>query len=49
MSLWRMTTRPDVGGEVEDAVESGVGQAGRLAGNLRGDELLVDAELADAA
>jgi hypothetical protein len=36
------------GGEVEDAIERRVGQAGGLAGDLRRDELLVDAELADA-
>jgi hypothetical protein len=35
-------------GEVEDAIERGVCEAGSLAGDLGRDELLVDAELADA-
>jgi hypothetical protein len=40
---------PGFGGEVEDAIERRVGEAGRVAGDLRRHELLVDAELADAA
>ena len=37
-----------LGGEGEDAIQRRVGQAGGLARDLRADELLVDAELADA-
>ena len=48
MSLWRITTRPEAGGELEHAVERRVGEAGGLAGDLGRDEFLVDAELADA-
>ncbi len=47
MSLCRMTTRPTSPAVVENAVERRVGQAGGVAGDLRGDELLVDGELAD--
>ncbi len=43
-----MTTRPVSAANVEYPVERRVDQAGGLAGNLRGDELLVDAELANA-
>ena len=39
--------QPRFRGEVEHAVERRIGQAGGLAGDLRRDELLVDAELAD--
>ncbi len=39
--------QPGLGGELEDAIEGGVGKARRFSGDLRGDELLVDAELAD--
>ena len=38
----------DLAGEVEDAIERGIGEAGGFTGDLRRDELLVDAELADA-
>ena len=48
MSLCRMAIRPASAGEIEDAVEGRVEQAGRLAGDLRRHELLVDRELADA-
>ena len=37
-----------LGGELEDAVERGIREAGRLARDLGRDEFLVDAELADA-
>ena len=33
-----------LGGEVQDAIQRRVQQAGRATGGLRGDELLVDAE-----
>ena len=39
---------PALGGEVENPIERRIGQARGLAGNLRGHEFLVDAELADA-
>ena len=37
-----------LGGEVENAIERRIGQAGRLARDLGRDEFLVDGELADA-
>jgi hypothetical protein len=38
---------PGLAREVQDPVEGGIDEAGRLARDLRGDELLVDRELAD--
>ena len=38
---------PGLAREVEDPVEGGIDEAGRLSRDLRGDELLVDGELAD--
>ena len=38
----------DLAGEIEDPVERRIREAGRLAGDLGRDELLVDRELADA-
>ena len=40
--------QPALGGELENPIERRIGQARGLAGDLRGHEFLVDAELADA-
>jgi len=47
MSLWRMTTSPASAAKSRMRSQRRIQQAGRLAGDLRGDELLVDGELAN--